>query len=332
MDEPVTTPVTQGPVSEPKKPFPVRTAIIIAVVLAVAGIIAALLLIRIDGFTLLDRMRAQGELRGIMVADRSFESIVPRSFGLTGLADKEIAGISGTIGDYTAGGNIEAVIARSAESGAQEVWQLGGEPKLLATGPAAKASLAVSADGALLAYAARTDGAAGFAPALSSWTVHLVNVSTGRDVELGSGFDPEFFVRDGVSYLLYTSRDGVVVTALTDLTNFSGFITPFEFGDSIDFAAKVSADGAHIALKDTATRQYAFYSIYRATADMPLGIDPLVTPTNRYIDVIFAGKAAYGIDNITRGSGTVWKIDLTEAGTETKKYTFPTELANRFVR
>jgi len=87
----------------------------------------------------------------------------------------------------------------------------------------------------------------------------------------------------------------------------------------------------HLALKDSVTRQYSFYSIYRVATDLPLGIEPLLFPQNRYGDITFANNVAYGIDNRTQGTATVWKIDLAKTS-EAKIYTFPTMLPNRFLR
>ena len=333
-----TTPVEQAPAQPApapvtsKKQLPVRAFIIAGIIILVLGVLAALLLIRIDGFTLAERVTAQTELRGIMVADRSFESVVPQSFGLMNLMPHEVAGVTGTIGDYAAGGNAEVAVVRLAETGASEVVLLGVEPRVLASGSAAKASVAVSDDGAFVAYAARTDGAAAFAPYKSMWTVHLIEVESGRDIELGTGFDPEFFTRDGVSYLLFTTADSIVVNSLADTASITGFITPFELSDAIDHTARISPNGTYLALKDPSTRQYTIYSVYRVATGMPLGLEPHAFPTMRYTDIIFTSGAAYGIDNLTQGSASVWKIELGEAAAETKRYTFTTEYPNRFIR
>ena len=332
-----TTPIDQTPTqpapapTAPKKKLPVRALVVAGIIVLALGALAALLFIRFDGFTLAERVAAQAELRGIMVADRSFESIAPQSFGLMKLMPHEVAGVSGTLGDYATGGKVEAVIVRSAE-GASEVWLLGTEPRVLASGTAAKAALAISADGSFVAYAARTDGSAAFAPYKSGWTVHLIELESGRDIELGSGFDPEFFVRDGVSYLLFTTADSIVVNSLADTASIAGFITPFELSDAIDHTARISPNGMHLALKDPATRQYTIYSVYRVAAGMPLGLEPHANPATRYTDIIFTNDAAYGIDNLTQGSASVWKISLGGEAIETKRYTFTTQYPNRFIR
>lgn len=330
MEEPVTSTAEQNP-AVTKKNIPVRLIILGVIGVLILVIAVALAFVRIGGYTLFDRVGATAELRGIMIGERSFETVTPRTFGLTELLPKNIE-VSGTLGDYAAAGGTEAAIVRQADTGVTEVQLLGKEQRILASSPAAKAAVAVSHDGSFVAYAARTDGTPGFAPALSSWTVHLVDVSSGSDIELGTGFDPEFFVRDGVPYLLFTSAEGLVVNSLAQRDTFSGFITALELSDTVDHAAKISSDGSYLALKDPATRQHTIYSVYRVAINLPLGIEPNMHPANRYTDIIFADGVAYGIDNSVQGSATVWKIDLSGSTAESRRYTFSTEFPNRFLR
>jgi len=332
MEEPTVPTTPSAPVAPPVKPLSRKTLLISgAVALVVIVLIAAAVFIKIDGRSVFDRLATQKELKGILVAGWTFDSITPHSFGFNKIVEEKIAGVNGVLGDYAASKNVAVGIVTSTESGHQEVWSLGSEPKVLAGGEAAKASVAVSTDGTYAAYAAIADGTAAFSPQISSWAVHLLDLESGKDIELGTGFDPEFFMREGIAYLLFTSPEGVVVSSLASRDTFAGFITPFTHFDRVDHTAKVSPDGMHIALKDIVTSQFAFYSVYRVATDLPLGIEPVLFPENSYGDVIFANGAAYGIDNATKGTATVKKIDLTKT-TETALYTFSTTLPNRFLR
>ncbi|MBU2104081.1 hypothetical protein KKD81_00450 [Patescibacteria group bacterium] len=333
MQEPGTPTVEQKPIQKGKlTTLSTRTYIIGGIVVAILVAIAALFLVRVDGYRLIDRIVAQYELSGIFVVERTVSDIQPNSFGFFGLTTKTIKGVSGTLDDYASGAGVQAAIVTSKDSGFQEVWVVGKNPRMLAAGPAAKASLAISSDGTFVAYASRTDESQMFAGRISSWAVHVIDLESGRDVELGVGFDPEFFVREGAPYLLYTSADGVVVNSLAQRDAYNGFITPIPVFDAVDHTAKVSSDGMYVAMKDSVTHAFSIYSVYRVTADQPLGMEPLMTPVNPYTDIIFADNAAYGIDNSTEGTGIVWKIHLDGSATETNTYTFPTTYANRFIR
>lgn len=328
MEEPVTQPsVEQNTVQKPT-PSNNRARLIILIVIVALLIIAVLAaVVPINGKNLIDRFRTMQDLRDLSVGADSYSEAGVQSFGMFGLKAQTAGADLGTVGDYAEGGEVEAAIITGAD-GAQHVWLLGSEPKQISQSAGGKASLAVSPDGTLVAYAARAGGEAEFESSLSAWTMHVIDLATGTDVELNAGFDPHFFTRDGSTYLLYTSPEGVEVTERATDGAYRSFLTPFEFADSVNFAVKVSEDGAHIAVKSLASRTYSFFNVFRATADMPLGLEPIGKSERAIGDVAFSNGNVFWFANGV--PGVVWGIDLDDLAKTPEVYRLP-EGSYRFV-
>ncbi|HWH07239.1 MAG TPA: hypothetical protein VNU47_01795 [Candidatus Paceibacterota bacterium] len=319
MEEPVTQPPVT-PAAPQSTPTFTRTRLIILIsVIAVLALIAIAAFVPFGGKSLISRIQTQFELRDLRIGDRSYTDAAMRSFGIFDLKADDAGASLGTVGDYARGGSVEAAIVTA--DGSQQVWLLGSEPRQLTQSSAGKASLAVSPDGALVAYAARSGGEAEHATQLSAWTMHVIDTATGADVELNSGFDPHFFTRDGVTYLLYTSPLGVEVAERIADGSFRSFLTPFEFADSADFAVKVTADGSYVALKSVASRTYGFFSVYRASSTLPLGLEPAARSAIALGDVVFSNGNAYGFAN--GRPETVWKVGLNDPEANVNFYELP---------
>lgn len=296
---------------------------VIAVLAVTLVALAALLLVRIGGIGFYDRAMASFVLRDTVIAERSYESVAPSRFGLSGLKPIELSGVTG-VSDYARAKGTEAVIAKDAE-GVPQVFLLNRENVALTGSPAAKASLAVSPDGKYIAYASRTDGESEYTPELSAWSMQVISIADGSVATLGTGFAPSFFTRDDATWLLYTSADAITVTKVEE-GSFVAFSTPFEINDDVWFAAKASPDGQYLALRDAATRQFSLYGIRRATADLPLGLDPLTTDLVGLYDVAFAGGSVYGIDAFDagiEGGVAVLKVDPSSDVEGKSVYLFP---------
>lgn len=318
----------------PRSPSRVRLAIYIAIAVAAMVLIAAaaLLLVRIGGIGFYDRASAMLALRDIAVAERSYESVAPSRFGLSGLEPIALPGLTG-VSDYAHAKGTRAAIAHDA-NGVPQVFLLGRDPVPLTGSDAAKASLDVSPDGKYIAYAVRSDGASSYAPELSAWSVHVLTVADGTDADLGSGFGPTFFARDGATWLLYTGADALTVARVGEEGTFTSFSTPFEVVDDVWFAAKASPDGRYLAFRDAATRQFGLYSIYRVTVDMPLGLEPLGTDLVGLYDVAFAGGSIYGVDSFDggiEGGVAVLKVDPQSDAEGKPVYLFPASGNYRFI-
>lgn len=302
-----------------------RTLLIAGGLAIVLLVLIAAAFIQVNGFSMFDRIRASIELRGLRVAERNYTAVSVSSFGIMSLSQVTPKSISGTLSDYARARGVEVGIVNLTDTAAQEVVLLGSKQSILTGSGSAKASLAVSPDGNLIAYAVQTSGAQSFSSVLSTWTVRILNRETGSDTELGTGFGPQFFTRDGATWLLYTSADAITVTKVGE-GSFVSFSTPFEINDDVWFAAKVSPDGRYLALRDAATRQFSLYGIRSATTDLPLGLDPLTTDLVGLYDVAFAGGSVYGIDAYDAGiDGGVAVLKINPSNNEEGKpvYLFP---------
>ncbi|MBU1292505.1 hypothetical protein KJ819_00370 [Patescibacteria group bacterium] len=328
-----TTPITEQPVSA--APSKKRTYITIAVgcLLAVLVILAATL-IRVDGFSMFDRIRASIELRNIHAVERNYTSVSVQRFGIMSLSPVSFESLPGTLSDYASAKGVAVGIVTLTDTGAQEIVLLNSEQGALTGSESAKASLAVSSDGSLIAYAAQTDGSQSFNPLLSSWTVRILNRDTGSDIELGTGFGPQFFARDGVTYLLFTTPEGIQVVD-TSTAEYRAFTTPFELNDRIEFAVRVAPDGSYLAMRDSVTQQFSLYEIYRVAANMPLGINPTGADLVGLLDVAFANGSVYGVDSHDggiEGGVAVLRINPKSAEEGKPMYLFPATTDYRLIQ
>lgn len=328
MEEPVTQPsVEQNTVQKPT-PSNNRARLIILIIIVALLIIAVLAaVVPINGKNLIDRFRTMQDLRDLHVGADSYSEANMQAFGLFGLKEHAAGAGLGTVGDYAAGGKVEAAII-TGDDGAQHVWILGNEPKQISQSAGGKGSLAVSPDGSLVAYAVRTGGEADYVFNLSAWTMHVIDLATGSDVQLNAGFDPHFFTRDGVTYLLYTSPSGIEVAERVPDGAYRSFLTPYTFADTVGFAAKISDDGMHLAIKSTASQTASFFDVFRVSTTMPLGVEPAGKPNLALGQVVFSNGYAYGFANGM--PETVWKIDLKDLENVSEIYKLP-EGSYRFI-
>ena len=312
-----------------------RTLLVIgAIAAAVLIVVVAAALIRIDGFSVLDRLRTAFELRDIRVAERNYASVSVNRFGILSLSPVSFDELPGTLSDYARAKGVEVGIVNLTDTGAQEVVLIDSDMSVLTGSGSAKASLAVSPDGSLVAYAARTSGAPEFSPLLSAWTVRILDRETGSDTELGTGFGPQFFMREGVPYLLFTTPEGVQVVDVST-NEYRAFTTPFDVDDRIEFAVRVAPNGSHLAMRDRVTQQFSLYEIYRVAANLPLGIEPTGADLVGLLDVAFAGGSVYGVDSYDGGiDGGVAVLKIDPKSTEEGKpiYLFPASTDYRLIQ
>ncbi|MBU2104120.1 hypothetical protein KKD95_03860 [Patescibacteria group bacterium] len=305
-----------------------RTLLIGSGVAVAVLIFAAAAFIRIDGFSMIDRIWASFELRNIQVAERNYTSVSPNRFGVLALSPIKLGSLSGVLSDYAQAKGVKVGIVNN------EVVLLGSDQGALTGSGSAKASLAVSPDGSLIAYAAQTSGAQTFDPVLSTWTVRILNRETGLDAELGAGFGPQFFTHEGVPYLMFTTPEGIQVVD-TSTEEYRAFTTPFDFDDRIEFAARVAPDGSHVAMRDSVTKQFSLYEVYRVAANLPLGVNPTEADLVGLLDIAFANGSVYGVDSYDGGiDGGVAVLRIDPKSTEEGKliYLFPASSDYRLIQ
>lgn len=329
MDEP------NQPVSMHARPGGRRVLFVIGAIAAVVLIlISAAALIRVDGYSMFDRLQTSFELRDLRTVERNYSSVSVNRFGIMSLAPVEFDSLPGTLSDYARGRGVEAGIVLFAGTGAHEVVLLDSSMSVLTGSGSAKASLAVSPDGSLIAYATRTSGEQTFSPLLSEWTVRILNRETGSDIELGTGFGPQFFMQEGVPHLLFTAPEGIqVVDVSTD--GYPAFMTPFELDNRVEFAVRVAPNGKYLAMRDRVTQQFSLYEMYRVAANLPLGITPTGADLVGFLDIAFAGGSVYGVDTYdggVEGGVAVLKIDPTSGEEGKAIYLFPASTNYRLIQ
>ncbi len=83
-----------------------------------------------------------------------------------------------------------------------------GEVRVLEESPGAKAMVALQRNGTHLAFAERKDETGEFSPFISAWNIRTINLLTGEQKSIGDGVYPQFFLKDGQSFILFTTRTG----------------------------------------------------------------------------------------------------------------------------
>jgi hypothetical protein len=180
-------------------------------------------------------------------------------------------GLPGALVDFDRAGGVSAAVMETA-TGTQDVYLLGGEARRLTSDGGFKSFVAVSPDGKTVAYAEHatttlvtvsgprlvvattspgilsptrvvattTEPAPFFAPA--DWVVKAVDLATGAISAYGAGIAPQFFSRDGASYLFFTTSAGVEAV---DLATGAREDLPSSIATA---PAHISADGAWLLL------------------------------------------------------------------------------------
>lgn len=234
--------------------------------------------------------------------------------GMFGLKEKDIA-VAGQLSDYALSGNTRAAIVRNAETGAQDIVVLAPTEKSLTTDGVGKAAIAVSSDGATVAFARRADRQVGgdFSPQLSSWEIVTLAVSDGTMKQYGQGFAPQFFTKDGVEYLLFTTRYGVsIADVATGAVKSVTFINP----GVVDYAAIVARDGSYFAVPNPVSQAYDIFALTSVAPELKYKLFA-VAPT-RFISGGFDGDALVGVERSNDGSARVWSVPLTEGSPKGK--------------
>lgn len=198
--------------------------------------------------------------------------------------------VSGTLIEYARARGVEAVITES-KPGVQDITVLGATPHALTTDGGIKSALAISSDGKTVAYAAYiAKTVATSTPTFynfNSWVVKVADIATGKVMTEGAGSGPAFFVRDGKSYLLFTSSQGITAKDIaTGATQLLSLKIPY---NSLN-PARVSPDGMYLALVSPWYSSYHIDSIepFKVT---PIGAWPAATYTLEFsADTVVAAR------------------------------------------
>lgn len=318
MEEPTSSaPVTVSPVESHHS----RRSIIS---ITVAIIVVALI---ITGVAYRNDVVTAYLLRDVHFSEAQYRDVRVQQIGLFGASTNNVAGKE-TVGDYASSRGVRAAILSNPD-GTQEVVLLSDHNRKLTSDGLQKATLAVSPDGTTLAYAALTQPREKetFSSFTGRWTVRLVDIATGKSTDLGVGFAPEFFTRDGNNYLLYTTPTQL---AVYDLKKNSTIGTDFFTPSAVDYTAHISPDGAYLAIRSAVSGKFDVFAV--TGVDGFLALSPIGSIHTQLTDVEWVGSVAYGLTESVAGRVHILTVDPKNVALEVVVGTFSGSKYYRFIR
>ncbi len=166
--------------------------------------------------------------------------------------------VEGKVIDYARSGRNEAAIVAYSAEGGDDVALIenGKEKARLTMDGGVKSFLALSPDGTQIAYAVRDLPSEGISKPfydIDAWQVVTLEVASGVSTVRGRGYGPQFFEREGATFLSYDTPEG-----LATLDMASGEVTAD--GSVVISDARVtsavSGDGTQRAFFDAASLEY----------------------------------------------------------------------------
>ena len=282
-------PVTPPPMMAPQKRGLSRKALISigAIVVVVLALIAALLHPGIRAWL--------ASLTGVSVDERSAMLVGASEDGARmfyELSNNAIVPVEVPVG-------LSVVTKRSGVTaglkGSDLVTLSGNDAQTVFADPEFKETVTVSPDGAWIAFSSMTPGATD--GGVGRWYVKQVNLATKEVQIIGMGYAPQYVLRDGKTYLLYTAPEGI---GLADLAAGTTEITPVTIGDSEDYAVLVSEDGKYLAIRDALVNQYFVYEI-AGVKNGKLSFSVVRGLPTEIVSVAFRGSALYAVSQTDAG-------------------------------
>ncbi len=321
--EPSPTVTNQTPVPPVRPPVhgnTLRRTIVLVVLAAVLILLIGL------GIVFRNEIMSAYALRDVRVSEAQYRDITVQGFSLFGLRTEKI--ISGVTGDYTSVRGVRAAIV-SNNDGTQDTVLLSDNNRTLTTDGLRKAALALSPDGTKLAYAALTELREGeqAVPFTGRWTVRIVDLATGESMDLGLGFAPEFFSRDGADYLLYTTPTQLTIF---DIAKKSASGTDFFTPSSVDYTARISEDGTYLTIRSAVTGKFDVFTV--DSIEGRLALSPVGTVDTQLTDTQWVGDTLYGLTEPADGTVSVIAVDPKDTAFERVAGTFNGTNYYRFIR
>jgi hypothetical protein len=225
--------------------------------------------------------------------------------------------VEGTVIDFAKGDLISAAIVQTKE-GAFEVFTLTGIPTRVTRDGMRKESLAISPDGKWVAYAQLTDLDTSKVDLTSSWTIHVVNTGSGEIVPLGFGYAPQFFTRDGVLQLFFTSPNGLTLANPEEHTT-SGQ-TFLAVGNATNMVTLISPDGRYGAMKNISDPGYILFEVEQLAPGLIL--NPIGYVTDSVSSVALVDDQLVGVVSSPEGQ-TLYAYSLVGGGEKKKLLDIP---------
>jgi len=218
---------------------------------------------------------------------------------------KRDVGAPGTVVEYKEAEDVAVAILRSDDAlprPTTEVYVLGDTPRALTDDGYAKAGLAVSHDGTKVAFARINEDRSyqQFSSLLSDWMIVVVDVATGEQEEVGTGFGAQFADPANAGVLLYATEEGVQAVDVV-----SGAVAVNEFVEvaSAHYTPSVSPDGSHTLVYNPETQRYAVFEI---TSLFPsLTLTPVSQISDALVHAVMQNDTVYGI---AKGEGDALEL------------------------
>lgn len=250
------------------------------------------------------------EKESLLFSEFGYAGITPRILEGTAVKDASIA-VPGALMDYAREGAHEVAIVEA--EGTSQVLLLGEGGRSISVGTDRKAAVAISAAGDAVAHAtySGSQGRDVLVPFINEWRIQLTLLESNEVYELGEGFAPGFFTRDGVEYLFFTTSQGVTFFNMKDKTSYQ---IPLYTQNVIDSAVSVREDGSYMVMRNFLTNRYALFAIGQTNNVFTLSAAGVIGEGEGalFADVEWIGSQLYAVTPPMReGSGTLtfWRID-----------------------
>lgn len=302
MEAPINTypgsqPTPVPPAPAPKAPMSKQAMALVAVVVIILAVVAAVFLN--------PGIRAWfSSLFGVSLENRS---VLVRGMTEDGMAALyEIKGEE--VVPVSPPEDLESASSRAGVtagvSGTDLVIMRGNKRDVLFSDPEHKGSVAVSPDGSAVAYASMIPGSV--EEGVARWYVKQVDVTSRQVSILGIGYAPQYVLRDGKTYVFYTTPDGIT---LVDVSTGEELKNPVMVEGPERYAAIASDDGAYLSIRDALVGQYSVYRVDGTKADH-LSFSALRQLPKEVVSTVFR-------------AGKLYTVSTTEAGQEILVYASP---------
>ncbi len=183
-----------------------------------------------------------------------------------------------------------------------------------------KDTVAASPDGASIAFAAMLPGVSG--SVVSASYVKKLNVSDGSVDIMGVGYAPQYFLRDGKTYLLFTSPEGISVADVADGTI---SVTPITVEGSKEYAVIVSDDGSYLAIRDALIGKFFIYKVASVTGG--LSFSSLRELPDGVQSVAFRFGKLYAVSHVG-GAQEILEYDAPDASEPSARHALPASVTS----
>lgn len=207
-------------------------------------------------------------------------------------------------------GATASIIMPENEIGNVLVLENSGQSQQLSDASSIKDAVAISPDGAYVAYAELNlqFGSTLYSENVSDWNIKLLHVATQEVISVGVGFAPYFIGENGTT-LVYSAENGIAGYDIASKETF--LVLPELAVEYTVYATHVSPDGSFLVPYNSVTRKYNVFAITEAS---PLEISAVGNVARSFEKIAVTNNAVYGIQrNQETNEHTLWRSALSES-------------------